>query len=327
MIMKFYRMENEYKGWILASLGLAICAFGLSLFLIHQMNMYGYERIKKSEYHLKTGYTKSTNLENKTETKDKRLVIKLKDGKIIYLVEKEREWPEYPKIPDKIKNNQRITYLIDKNKRVLSLKVDEKEYLPIKEVKRCEDINQLIWLGLIGLTIAGGIFFIYMTFYAYQNAEENLFGQTKHRYKSIPEIIFLLSLIPTWFLLGVDRNNSTMMMIIAKAWIIWNFWILPIIIIGRFLRNPSDDYGFGMRRYEKGISTLCIAIANIYLIACSELDSGSKNFTDIGMLVAVILLIFSHFYLKNKVSKTIRCSFELVTVIYGFFFLFLLDYF
>lgn len=149
----------------------------------------------------------------------------------------------------------------------------------------------------------------------------------KFQFKSIPEIIFILSLIPTWFLLGIDRNSSDIMINITKIWMIWNFWVLPIIIIGRFLVNPSDDYGFGIRGSEKGISATCISIASICLAIFSELDIENNDFTDIGILLAVILFVFSHFYLKNKVSKKIRRSFEWVIVIYGFFFLFLLDYF
>lgn len=38
----------------------------------------------------------------------------------------EREFPKYPQIPNEIKHNKKITYLINNNKMVLSLKVDEK---------------------------------------------------------------------------------------------------------------------------------------------------------------------------------------------------------
>ena len=89
---------------------------------------------------MKNGYVKNTILEKKTENQDKRLKIKLKDGETIYLVEKEREFPEYPKIPNKIKDDKKIAYLINDNNIVLSLKVDRKEYLPISEVQRCEFI-------------------------------------------------------------------------------------------------------------------------------------------------------------------------------------------
>ena len=64
--------------------------------------------------------------QKKTENHDKRLMIKLKDGKTIYLVEKEREFFKYPTIPNKIKNNKIISYMINDNKIVLSAKVDRK---------------------------------------------------------------------------------------------------------------------------------------------------------------------------------------------------------
>ena len=73
---------------------------------------------------------------------------------------------------------------------VLSLKVDGKNYLPIKQIQRCENINQLMWMLLISVTIAAGIFFVYMMFYTYKNAEESQFEITKIKYGSIPEIIF-----------------------------------------------------------------------------------------------------------------------------------------
>ena len=46
--------------------------------------------------------------------------------KTIYLVEKEREFFKYPTIPNKIKNNKKISYMINDNKIVLSAKVDRK---------------------------------------------------------------------------------------------------------------------------------------------------------------------------------------------------------
>ena len=70
----------------------------------------------------------------------------------------EREFPKYPQIPNEIKHNKKITYLINNNKMVLSLKVDEKNYLLIKQIQRCENINQLMWMLLISVTIAVGIF-------------------------------------------------------------------------------------------------------------------------------------------------------------------------
>ena len=163
--MKFRKMDNVYKEWIFLFLSMVICSCGMTLFLFQQMKIRDFEKIKKSDYYLKNGYVKNTILEKKTENQDKRLKIKLKDGETIYLVEKEREFPEYPKIPNKIKDDKKIAYLINDNNIVLSLKVDRKEYLPISEVQRCEFMNQLMWIILIGASIAAGIFFIYMIFY------------------------------------------------------------------------------------------------------------------------------------------------------------------
>ena len=56
---------------------------------------------------------------------------------------------------------------------------------------------------------------------------------------------FLISLIPNWWLFSVNQNNTFIMITIVKLWMIWTFWILPIIIISRFLINPVDHYGFG----------------------------------------------------------------------------------
>lgn len=324
--MKFRKMDNVYKEWIFLFLSMVICSCGMTLFLFQQMKIRDFEKIKKSDYYLKNGYVKNTILEKETEYQDKRLKIKLKDGETIYLVEKEREFPEYPKIPNKIKDDKKIAYLINDNNIVLSLKVDRKEYLPISEVQRCEFMNQLMWIILIGASIAAGIFFIYMIFYTYKNAEESQFETTKIRCKSIPEIIFLISLIPTWFLLSVDQNSSFVMITVARLWMIWNFWILPIIIIGRFLINPRDDYGFGGPYSKKSISTICIVIAEVCLVAFSEISIAESNLIRIGLLLAVIIFIFSHFYLKNKVSSETKFTFELVVSMYSVFFFFLLDY-
>lgn len=176
--MKFHKIDTVYKKWIFLFFSLVICSCGLSLFLLQQMKMRNYEKIKKADYHLKNDYVEYTILEKKTKNQDKRLMIKLKNGETIYLVEKEREFPKYPQIPNKIKHNKKITYLINGNKMVLSLKVDGKNYLPIKQIQRCENINQLMWMLLISVTIAVGIF-LYMMFYTYKNAEESQFEITK----------------------------------------------------------------------------------------------------------------------------------------------------
>ena len=323
--MKFRKMDNVYKEWIFLFLSMVICSCGMTLFLFQQMKIRDFEKIKKSDYYLKNGYVKNTILEKKTKNQDKRLMIKLKNGETIYLVEKERKFPKYPQIPNEIKHNKKITYLINDNNIVLSLKVDGKEYLPISEVQRCEFMNQLMWIILIGAFIAAGIFFIYMIFYTYKNAEESQFETTKIRCKSIPEIIFLISLIPTWWLFSVNQNNTFIMITIAKLWMIWTFWILPIIIISRFLINPVDHYGFGGPYSKKSISTICVLIANICLGAFSEINMN-RNTIVIGLALMIIIFIFSHCYLKNKVSKVVRVSFEIMVSMYGFFFVFLISY-
>ena len=177
--MKFHKIDTVYKKWIFLFFSLVICSCGLSLFLLQQMKIRNYEKIKKADYHLKNDYVEYTILEKKTKNQDKKLMIKLKNGETIYLVEKEREFPKYPQIPNEIKHNKKITYLINDNKMVLSLKVDGKNYLPIKQIQRCENINQLMWMLLISVTIAVGIFFVYMMFYTYKNAEESQFEITK----------------------------------------------------------------------------------------------------------------------------------------------------
>lgn len=164
-----------------------------------------------------------------------------------------------------------------------------------------------------------------MMCYTYKNAEKSQFEITRIKYKSIPEIIFLISLIPIWWLLSVNQNNTFILITIAKLWMIWTFWILPIIIISRFLINPIDDYGFGGPYSKKSISTICVLIANIYLGAFSEMNM-SRNIIGIGLILMIIIFICSHCYLKNKVSKVSRVSFEIMVSMYGFFFLFLVSY-
>ena len=114
------------------------------------------------------------------------------------------------------------------------------------------------------------------------------------------------------------------MITIAKLWMIWTFWILPIIIISRFLINPVDHYGFGGPYSKKSISTICVLIANICLGAFSEINMN-RNTIVIGLALMIIIFIFSHCYLKNKVSKVVRVSFEIMVSMYGFFFLFLIS--
>lgn len=80
--------------------------------------------------------------------------------------------------------------MINNNKMVLSLKVDEKNYLLIKQIQRCENINQLMWMLLISVTIAVGIFFVYMMFYTYKNAEESQFEITKLNMDQFQKLFF-----------------------------------------------------------------------------------------------------------------------------------------
>ena len=78
-------------------------------------------------------------------------------------------------------------------------------------------------------------------------------------------------------------------------------------------------------RIQKSISTtICVLIANICLGAFSEINMN-RNTIVIG-LALMIIIFFSHCYLKNKVSKIVRVSFEIMVSMYGFFFLFLISY-
>ena len=77
--------------------------------------------------------------------------------------------------------------------------------------------------------------------------------------------------------------------------------------------------------FKKSISTICVLIANICLGAFSEINMN-RNTIVIGLALMIILFIFSHCYLKNKVSKIVRVSFEIMVSMYGFFFLFLISY-
>lgn len=55
--------------------------------------------------------------------------------------------------------------------------------------------------------------------------------------------------------------------------------------------------------------------------AFSEINMN-RNTIVIGLALMIIIFIFSHCYLKNKVSKIVRVSFEIMVSMYGFFFLF-----
>lgn len=54
--------------------------------------------------------------------------------------------------------------------------------------------------------------------------------------------------------------------------------------------------------------------------AFSEINMN-RNTIVIGLALMIIIFIFSHCYLKNKVSKIVRVSFEIMVSMYGFFFL------
>ena len=64
--------------------------------------------------------------------------------------------------------------------------------------------------------------------------------------------------------------------------------------------------------FKKSISTICVLIANICLGAFSEINMN-RNTIVIGLALMIIIFIFSHCYLKNKVSKIVRVSFETVS--------------
>ena len=171
--MKFYKIDTIFKEIIFLFMFFSIGSMVLAVFFFLQMQMSDYEKIKYKDYHVEEGYVSTTKLKKRTEHQYKSLEIKLIDGRKIYLIEKEKEFPQYPKIPDKIQSGKKITYLINKNKNVLSLKIKEKEYVPIHEVQQCENINELRWILIICGTMGMGIFFVYMVYYMYQLGKED----------------------------------------------------------------------------------------------------------------------------------------------------------
>ena len=91
--MKFHKIDTVYKKWIFLFFSLVICSCGLSLFLLQQMKMRNYEKIKKADYHLKNDYVEYTILEKKTKNQDKRLMIKLKNRRNRLSCRKKSEIP------------------------------------------------------------------------------------------------------------------------------------------------------------------------------------------------------------------------------------------
>ena len=107
--------------------------------------------------------------------------IKMKNGDNICILRKDGEWNEYPNISQKnlstIKRGKQITYLKDKKNKIdnynvaYEIKINEKIYFPIKQMKKVEMWNYIKDIGVIAFFSILSILMIGLTVYFYWIAD------------------------------------------------------------------------------------------------------------------------------------------------------------
>lgn len=101
-------------------------------------------------------------------------------------------------------------------------------------------------------------------------------------------------------------------------------YILPFIMIIRFLINPQSGQGFATWRSAGSSKTLnCVVMSDLILYAISKKHWNAYKLIGTGIII-IISLILIHYYLRDKIEKEEKQNFQLVASMYfGFMFNFL----
>lgn len=101
-------------------------------------------------------------------------------------------------------------------------------------------------------------------------------------------------------------------------------YILPIIMIIKFLVNPQSGEGFSSWRSDGSSKTVnCILISDLILYVISKKYWNVYKLIGTGVIV-ITSIVLIHYYLKGKIEKDEKQNFQLVASMYfGFVFYFL----
>ena len=179
--MKFFKMEK----WGKISFSIALICSIFSIIIVAYVVKISKEswkyRIDETECYERKGIIEEVQKGKKIQNGKVLKFIKIKNGDNICILRKKGEWNEYPGISQKdlknIRNGEFIIFLKDQKNQiknynlVYELKLNQRIYMPIKQVKKAERWNYVKDIGLIALVTMLSISMIGLTIYFYWLAD------------------------------------------------------------------------------------------------------------------------------------------------------------
>ena len=179
--MKFFRMEKWGKrsfslAFILSIFSIIIVAYVVKI----SKESWNY-RIDETQCHKREGVIEK--VQDGKEISNGKILkfIKIQNGDEICILRKEGEWDEYPSISKKdlktITKGKKIRYLkvrkniINRYNLAYDLQCGQKKYMPIKQMKKIEMLNDVKNIGIIILMTMLSISMIGLTIYLYWLAD------------------------------------------------------------------------------------------------------------------------------------------------------------
>jgi len=179
--MKFFKMEKWGKISFLIALVCSIFSIIIVVYTVKISKESWNYKIDETQCYKKEGIIEEIQNGKKIQNGTILKFIKIKNGDNICLFRKNGEWNEYPDISQKdlknIRNGECIIYLKDKKNQiknynlVYELKLNQRIYMPIKQVKKAERWNYVKDIGLIILVTMLSISMIGLTIYFYWLAD------------------------------------------------------------------------------------------------------------------------------------------------------------
>lgn len=179
--MKFFKMEKWGKISFSIALICSIFSIVIVVYVIRISKESWKYRIDETECYERKGIIEEVQKGKKIQNGKVLKFIKIKNGDNICILRKKGEWNEYPNISQKnlstIKKGKQITYLKDKKNKIdnynvaYEIKINEKIYFPIKQMKKVEMWNYIKDIGVIAFFSILSILMIGLTVYFYWIAD------------------------------------------------------------------------------------------------------------------------------------------------------------
>lgn len=168
--MKFFKMEK----WGKISFSIAVICSIFSIIIVAYV-----VKISKESWNYRINETECDKKEGTIQ--EVQSGKKIQNGDNICILRKDGEWDEYPSISQKalksIRKGEKIRYLKDQKNEInnynlaYELQINEKIYIPIKQMKKIERRNYIKDVGLIIFVTVLSVSMIGLTIYFYWIAE------------------------------------------------------------------------------------------------------------------------------------------------------------